>query len=260
MRMVLIWVVVITAAYFIFVEIVRLRYEVPILMYHRVDYPDRESPGLYVTPQTFEKQMQFLKAHNYRVLPLKEVVRMIKNKERVPLNTVVITFDDGYLDNFTNAFPVLKKLEFPATIFMISNNIGKDGWLAEEDLRILDEAGIAIESHTANHAFLPEISDDEQVEELVRSKQRLEEVLGRPVTLFSYPAGGCTLDLAAKVESAGYEGAVTTNYSKKRHDPYRLHRVKVGESRGNLFNFWAKTTGLYQLGKRRVEAKGYEAD
>ena len=228
-------------------------YEPAILMYHRVGYPENNS-GLFVTPAVFERQMEFLKAHNYRVLPLAELVREIKSGEKVTMNTVVITFDDGYLDNFRNAFPVLKKMDFPATIFMITGNIGGDKWLSEEDLRILDGSGVAIGSHTVNHAFLPALPEAQVQNEISESKKRLEEILGHPVTLFSYPAGGTNPKIAGLVRAQGYEGAVTTNYGNQSYDPYALHRVKAGEAQGNLFNFWIKTSGFYHLGKKHVKA------
>ncbi len=225
-------------------------------MYHHVDYSaSGDSSSTVVTPQTFERQMEFLKLHRYRVMELSELIRRVKAGERIPSKTVSITFDDGYLDNFTNAFPVLKKMRFTATIFVISSNVGREGWLSEEDLRILDGSQIAIGSHTAHHAFLPDLSREEAKKELTDSKAALEKILMHPVTLFSYPAGGLTPDTQTLVKEAGYEGAVTTNYGQDRRDPYALHRIKVSDASGNLFNFWSKVSGYYLLGKKRVQAK-----
>lgn len=234
-------------------------YEVPVLMYHLVEVPVKES-SLYVRPDSFEKQMEFLKLHRYNVVPLARVFDDLKAGRRIPPNTVTITFDDGTLDNFRNAFPVLKKMGFPATIFMITDNIGRPGWLSAEDLKILDESGIAIGSHTVSHAFLPEKTPEEVRMELAESKKVLEALLGHEVTLFSYPAGGVTPAVRQAVIDAGYAGAVTTNYGKTRHDPYALHRVKISDSSRNLFNFWHKTSGLYRVGRKTVEYKGGSAE
>ena len=231
----------------------RANYEVPILMYHRVDdFAERSS--IMVSSETFERQMEFLKVHHYNVLPLSDILACIKSGKKLPPKSVSITFDDGYLDNIKNAFPVLRKMGFPATVFMITSNIGKENWLSAEDLRILDEAGVSIGSHTANHAFLPSLDSAAVEAELKVSKKNLEDVLGHPATLFSYPAGGFTPRVRSLVEGAGYEGAVTTNHGKDKHDPYALHRVKITEAKGNLFNFWAKTSGMYQTGKKRAQA------
>lgn len=227
-------------------------YEVPILMYHHVDVVPKGS-SVHVSPEAFERQMEFLKIHSYRVIPLADLVEKLKKRSNIPAKTVVITFDDGNLNNFKNAFPILKKMDFPATIFMITDNIGKEGWLSEEDLRILDESGISIGSHTAHHAYLPDLDEEMIDAELVQSKARLEDLLGHPVTLFSYPAGGATQDIADHVKATGYAGAVTTNYGKGRRDAYRLHRIKIKDAGGNLFGFWLKVSGLYHLGKKRIE-------
>jgi peptidoglycan/xylan/chitin deacetylase (PgdA/CDA1 family) len=229
----------------------RLNFEVPVLMYHNVAQSNERS-SLYVSPGTFERQMEFLKLHRYNVVPLAELFEMLKAKKKIPPKTVAITFDDGFLDNFQNAFPVLRKMGFPATIFMITRNLNEKGWLSEEDLRILDSSGIAIGSHTVNHAYLPDLRTDDVVFELEESKKKLERVLDHPVTLFSYPAGGFNGYTRALVIEQGYAGAVTTNRGLTKHDPYALHRVKITEGKGSLFNFWLKVSGLYQVGKKRI--------
>ncbi len=228
-------------------------YEPAVLMYHRIGYPD-SNPGLFVSPEVFERQMEFLKIHNYHVVSLAYLISIVKSGQPVPMNTVVITFDDGYLDNFVNAFPVLKKMDFPATIFMITDNIGKEGWLTEEDLRVLQESSVVIGAHTQSHAFLPPLIRGQMESEIGGSKSRLEAILGRPVTLFSYPAGGVSEEVEQVVRDAGFDGAVTTNYRVRSLDPYALRRVKISDAHGNLFNFWAKTSGFYQVGKKKVEA------
>ena len=227
----------------------RYLYEAPVLMYHHVG---SGSDSTFVTSESFERQMEFLKVHHYRVIGLAQLIHEIREGKSIPGKTVCITFDDGNLDNFRDAFPVLKKMGFPATIFMITANIGRSEWLSEEDLRILDESGIAIGSHTVHHAFLPKLYAEEIQAELTGSKIALETALGHEVTLLSYPAGGLTPAIKDWVREAGYEGAVTTNYGREKHDIYSLHRIKVGESSGNLFNFWLKVSGYYQLGKKRV--------
>jgi peptidoglycan/xylan/chitin deacetylase (PgdA/CDA1 family) len=235
-------------------------YEVPILMYHHVDF-NPEHSSIYVSPDIFESQMEFLKVHGYKVLPLEEIAASVKAKKKFSPKTIAITFDDGYLDNIKNAFPVLRKMGFPATIFMITENIGKEEWLSEEDLKILSESGISIGSHTARHRFLPEISEPELIEqELLEPKKRLEEILGKPVTLFSYPAGGFRPAIEQMVKQAGYEGAVTTNYASQANDPYAMRRIKITERGGNLFNFWFKTSGFYSFSRKKVKAVSYDAE
>ncbi len=238
----------------------RANYEVPILMYHRVGAGQHLNSSTDVSLQTFERQMEFLRIHHYNVISLLDLADLLRAQKRIPYNTVVITFDDGTLDNFENAFPVLKKMRFKATIFMITGNVGKEGWLSEEDLKILEGAGIQIGSHTHNHAFLPRVSIENAIAELQESRNRLEKILGHPIFLLSYPAGGVTKAVRQLSEQAGYQCAVTTNYASKRkemwggtrYDVMALRRVKISESRGSLFSFWLKVSGLYHLGKKRI--------
>ncbi len=248
---------VLAAAVVLFVSAIAAKdafYEVPILMYHLIDEPAKGS-SIYVGVDSFERQMEFLKLHRYHVVPLESLAEDIKSGKKIPWKTVAITFDDGTLDNFTNAFPILRKMGFPATIFMITSNIGRPGWLGEEDLRILDSSGITIGSHTMSHAFLPELSAEEVRTELTGSKEKLEALLGHEVKLFSYPAGGVTPEVEEAVKEAGYTAAVTTNYGTLRGDPLMLRRVKVSDSSRNLFRFWSKVSGFARAGKKSVEYK-----
>ncbi len=144
-------------------------------------------------------------------------------------------------------------MNFPATIFMITENIGKEGWLGAEDLRVLESSGVSIGSHTAHPAFFPDLKKEAIVLELRQSRNELEKILGHPVFLFSYPAGGVTKEAEELAAREGYHGAVTTNYGKQRLDLYALKRIKITERDGNLFSFWAKLSGLYSLGRRRVD-------
>lgn len=225
----------------------KTNYEVPVLMYHHVGAGSGFSDD--VSTKTFEAQMEFLKVHGYRVMSLEDLFEHLSAKKPLPPNAVAITFDDGNLDNFRNAFPILRKMRFRATIFMVTDNIGREGSLSEEDLKILDSAGIAIGSHTAGHTYLPEAPRETAIWELQSSRNRLEKILGHPVFLLSYPAGGFTEEIKTLAKEAGYHGAVTTNRGARRHDVFALRRVKATEGGGNLFNFWSKVSGLYRVGK-----------
>ena len=150
---------------------------------------------------------------------------------------------------------VLDGNDFPATIFMITDNINKRGWLAEEDLRILDQSGVSIGSHTAHHAHLPDLNPEQVTFELRESKRRLEEIFGHPVRLLSYPSGGYNSEVQKIAQKLDYQGAVTTNRGRERNDLYALHRVKISEGRGSLFNFWFKISGVYSVGKKRPEVE-----
>jgi peptidoglycan/xylan/chitin deacetylase (PgdA/CDA1 family) len=221
-------------------------YMTPILMYHHVDERWQEWK-LSVSPRSFSRQMEFLKAHRYNVLSLSQYIDLLKRGERVPRKSVVITFDDGYDNNFTEAFPVLKKLEFPATIFVQVDGVGREGYMDWDDITILLENGIEIGSHTMHHGFLPDISDEAMRSEIFESKAALESRLQRPITLFSYPGGGFNAKARQLVIDAGYEGSAATHPGPDYPDldPYALKRIRISRTSDNLFVFWLQLSGFY---------------
>ncbi len=221
-------------------------YLTPVLMYHHIDGNWRESK-LSVSPESFAKQMAFFKKHGFRVLSLGEYVRMLKNGERVPRKSAVITFDDGYEDNYTTAAPILKQMGFPAVIFIQADGTGRPGYLTEAQIRELIASGITIGSHTVHHGFLPKLSPEDRKKEITESKKILEEKYGLPVLLFSYPGGGFNADVRKDTIDAGYEGAVATHPgpSYPYRDPYALKRVRISRTADNPIVFWLQVCGFY---------------
>lgn len=221
-------------------------YMTPILMYHHIDERWQEWK-LSVSPASFARQMEFLKAHRYNVISLSEYLELLKNKKPMPRKSVVITFDDGYDNNFTEAFPVLKKINFPATIFVQVDGVGRKGYMTWDDILILAENGVEIGSHTMHHGFLPDLSDEEMKKEIYESKAALEERLERPVTLFSYPGGGFNAAARQHVIDAGYIGATATHPGPDYPDldPYALKRIRISRTSDNLFVFWLQLSGFY---------------
>jgi len=228
-------------------------YVLPVLMYHSIDYNDRITK-LSVSPESFEAQMEFLHKKRYNVLTLKEAIAFIMKKKRVPPKTLVITFDDGYYNNYAYAYPVLKKYKIPATIFVITSKMGEPGFINRKQLREMSDSGlITIGSHTVNHLWLPDISPKDLRYEVAESRRILEETLGKGVDTFCYPIGAFDENVKKTVEESGYICAVTTNpgWFKRTDDIFAIKRIKITRSSDNLFIFWAKTTGLYTWYKER---------
>ncbi len=226
---------------------------VPVLMYHSID-PDHKESSLSVSPETFKRQMEFLHKHRYNVVGLDKVVSYIEKKEKMPPRTVAITFDDGAYNNYSQAYPVLKKLSIPATIFVIVDLVGSTGRVGWKDLQEMSGSGIIdIGSHSKSHPWLTSLGKKDLWEEVAGSKKILEERLGRPVNSFCYPGG--IFDERAKLaaKEAGYISAVATNPAKgnSRNDVYAIKRVKISASADNLFVFWVETTPLYTWIKDR---------
>ncbi|PIU40931.1 MAG: polysaccharide deacetylase [Candidatus Omnitrophica bacterium CG07_land_8_20_14_0_80_42_15] len=230
------------------------RYVVPILGYHRLGY---DSGRLFVTPENFDKQMAYLKNKGYEVISLDELIDGIKSAKRLPHKTVVITFDDGYEDNYHYAYPILKKYKFPATIFLIANRIGKTDYINRDEIKVMSNDNILFGAHTKEERYLPYIKEKEILwDEIAGSKKVIEEITGKPVNCFSYPSGVFTEEIKKVVKEARFKGACTTNkgFSKLNKDVYELKRVKITNSEMvKPFSYWAKLSGYYNLfrkGKR----------
>lgn len=221
-------------------------YLTPILMYHHVDGRAGEWK-LSVSPQSFAAQMEYLYQNDYQVLDLGDYIGRLKKGQKIPGKTVVITFDDGYKNNFTEALPVLKKYGFPSTIFIQVDGIGREGYMTQEEIKTLIKNGIHIGSHTVHHGFLPDLSVEDKRSEIVLSKKTLEEALGIPVPLFSYPGGGFDAVSRQIVVESGYAGAVATHPGRDypNKDPYALKRIRISRTSDNLLVFWLQLSGFY---------------
>lgn len=232
---------------------IRSNYLLPIIMYHSVTPQATRENRISITVKAFERQMRFLKEHNYNVVTLETARDFIKNKNKIPARTVAITFDDGYKDNYTYAFPILKKYNFPATIFIIINEVGRlaGDRLSWNQIRAMQDSGlISIGSHTFNHPILTEVNSSQQLKnEIFDSKTALEERLGRKITIFSYPSGRFNAKVRQLVIEAGYQMAVATNPGNKypNDDIFALKRLRISENAGNLFIFWVETSGFYNF-------------
>jgi len=225
---------------------------VPVIaMYHSVGHEGRTLDGygekLNVTPEAFQKQMEFLKDKRYNVMPLARLVEMMKEKKKIPHKTIAITFDDGLKNNYTYAYPVLKKCGFPATIFVITDYVGKENFLDWNEIKTMQENNISIGSHTMSHGWLPSMGDKKLRKEIFESKEILEQKTGRPVEVLSYPIGAFNKKAKKAARNAGYIGAVATNPGSKypSDDIYALKRIRISMTSDNMFVFWVETSGYY---------------
>ncbi|MFA4843018.1 MAG: polysaccharide deacetylase family protein [Candidatus Omnitrophota bacterium] len=248
---------VIIVLFLAFAGFIRQHYVVPIIMYHSVNPSAKPQNRLAITDAAFERQMRFLKEHHYNVLPLEDLARLIKGKIKIPPKTTAITFDDGYRDNYIYAFPILKKYNLPATIFIIVNEVGRPQGdkLSWDEIKEMQASGlITIGSHTLTHKYLEEIKTEGELrKEVFDSKRILEDKLSRQVNIFSYPSGTFTPLMRGLVIEAGYKLAAATNPGKNypNNDIFALKRLRISSTSDNLFVFWFETTGYYTFFKER---------
>jgi peptidoglycan/xylan/chitin deacetylase (PgdA/CDA1 family) len=235
--------VLVFAGWFIATEYL---YVVPILVYHRVEnisYTDTPT----VLAENFSKQMDLIHSKNYNVITLDELVEAIKTNRKLARNSVVITFDDGYENNYKFAYPALKKYNFPATIFIISRKIGQKDYLSWDEIRQMQQNNISFGAHSRTHPYLPAISSKQQKEEIAGSKEDIEQKLNTEVKYFCYPVGGFNREVISLVKQSGFKGACTTNKGKGwlNKNIYALKRIKMKDSDIKAFNLWRKLCGFY---------------
>ncbi|MDD5432864.1 MAG: polysaccharide deacetylase family protein [Candidatus Omnitrophica bacterium] len=235
----------------IYFNILRQNYVVPILMYHSVSPQASRKTMLVVSPETFERQIRFLKQHNYKVVPVEKIANLIKNKEKIPFGTIAITFDDGFKDNYTYAFPVLKKYKIPATIFVIVNEVGRPQGdrVSWDEIKEMQDSGlVVIGSHALGPEPLVKINSQEQVRrEIFESKRVLEEKLGKKINIFCYPEGMFNPVIRQLVIDAGYLGSVATNPGRNYPDDdiFALKRLRISENAKSMFVFGVEASGFY---------------
>ena len=204
---------------------------VPVLMYHSIGF--EKGNQLRVPIEKFKEQMKFLKDNGYTTLSLDELYDFFNNNKAIPYKSVAITFDDGYEDNYVNAYPVLREYGFKATMFVITSTIDKkDYCLNSNQLKEMQSNGIAIESHTVNHEELDKISYAKQLDTLKKSKAMIENIVSKEVYYICYPVGKWNNDTIIAAKQAGYKMAFTTKNSlaNKTNGLYSINRVRINAS------------------------------
>ena len=202
--------------------------KVLILNYHKID---NTFISLAVRPDDFDTQMKYLSENGYHTISPDELYESLAGTGELPDNPVMITFDDGYEDNYVNAYPILKKYGFKATIFVVTSFLDKNkkGYMSWDQAREMDANGISIQSHTVDHKSMTDLTDDQLRMELVDSKKKAEKELGHPVNYMAYPTGTYNLHIAQMVKEAGYKAAFTIKYGNvdKASNIYALERVPI---------------------------------
>lgn len=225
-----------------------------ILNYHRVGTPPPEVRyrGMYVSPQMLTWQIALLKLRGLRFVTVADGV-----KAGCPKDACAITFDDGYCDNFEQGFPVLKKAGIPATIYVVTGDVGKRGvtWQEAGDkvssdlmnwqqLKQLETEGWEIGSHASDHVHLGRRTKEEQRPFLENSWRDFIENLGHAPRSFAYPYGSFNQDTMKILQSLGCEAAVTTNkYGQNTETTSKLmlHRQPA---RGHALHHGLKSLAL----------------
>ena len=199
-------------------------YRVPVLMYHAVSDNIWGIPELFVSPSTLEQQIQALIENGYTAITFEDLYRIDEIEK-----PVMLTFDDGYDDNYTELFPILKKYNVKATVFVIVNDLGKNHKLTKEQVKEMSDSGlVSIQSHTMSHNYLDGMSESSLIREHYNSMIELARITGKQPFVMCYPTG----------KSSGYSRNITAQYYEyglcmsgpcwvTGEAPYRIYRYYI---------------------------------
>ena len=205
---------------------------VPIILYHRIDTSPINS-RYYVPPEKFEAQMKLLHDWGYTSITATMLIEAITKGAELPPRPFLLTIDDGNLDNYTNAFPIMQKYGFTGTLYLVGNYVGADGYMSVEQVLEMHNAGWEVGSHSLNHLDLTKIGSDRARDEVIRSKKVLEEMLGIPVLTFAYPFGALNKAAMDYVRTAGYIGAMGASGYTPAQGTWNLYYLQRVEIKGS---------------------------
>ena len=217
---------------------------IPILAYHSLD---KSGSVISLSPEIFRYQMEFLHSRGYRVYTVSKYIKFIKEGGEITRPAVVLTFDDGFANFLTAAAPVLREYGYRGTIYVPANFIGRRSdftslvdltILSGNEIRHLSEEGFEIGSHSLSHSNLTALALDQARNEVVRSKEILEDLTGKEVRTFCYPRGDYNREIVELVKAAGYQSAVSLRPGNRNaaEDLYILNRITIGP-RDSLTSF-----------------------
>jgi peptidoglycan/xylan/chitin deacetylase (PgdA/CDA1 family) len=209
--------------------------KIPILMYHYVenvkDKKDTIRIGLNTPPKIFEEQLTTILKNEYTPVTQTEIIDFLKNKSEMPNKPIAITFDDGYEDFYTVAFPILKKYQVKATIYIIVDFLDYPNYMTRGQLdEIANSDLVEIGSHTLNHIYLKTANKNLAEKEIDESKKLLESYIQREIKSFAYPYGAFNEDAKNIVEESGYQSAVSVipGINQSLSNEYFLYRLRPG--------------------------------
>jgi peptidoglycan/xylan/chitin deacetylase (PgdA/CDA1 family) len=232
---------------------------IPVLLYHQVAEKDcrDDAAGISTTPEGFARQMSYLHRAGFRTLSLEALNSEDGCAHRNAGKRIAITFDDGYLDFYTEAFPVLRKHGFAATVFLVTDFIGqqaggngcsRDRYLDLKHIREMARHGISFQSHSCSHPDLTRLGDRGLHRELSASAKIIEDRLGKAVSYFSYPYGLFNRRVKNAVCECGYRAAFAV--FKAGRDKFEMPRLMVSRKdspasfklKASGFGLWARDT------------------
>jgi peptidoglycan/xylan/chitin deacetylase (PgdA/CDA1 family) len=209
----------------------------PILMYHYLgDHPPADDRPWTISPRRFRRQLHWLRAQGFQALTLDAALAVLCDGAEMPERACWLSFDDGHVSCHALAAPILAEFGWTASFFIITDRVGRAGYLDWAQCRELAEAGFAIQSHGTAHAKLTGIAPEAAEQEITISKQEIEQRVGRPVLAYAYRGGHYNASVQAQVQAAGYRCALSCRAGANDRDTdlYALRRYAIKEADGWL--------------------------
>lgn len=206
---------------------------VPVLTYHRVAPLSAVGQlDLKVDPANFAAELQALHAAGYHTIHQSQLFDALYKGAALPPKPVIISVDDGYVDDVRTILPDLQRWNMVGTFFVITGRMSEPGFLSADQIRELDRAGMDVGDHTAHHLDLPALTASELSSETAGSKHVLEGVLGHPVYYFAYPFGAFNSTVVSAVRAAGFTMAYSTagGTTESTQAPLTMPRIHVGRA------------------------------
>jgi peptidoglycan/xylan/chitin deacetylase (PgdA/CDA1 family) len=218
----------------------RASVRMPMPLYHYIEYVqdpnDKGRQSLDIRPDLFEKQLADMQKAGYTTLWVKDVPKLLSGEEKLPEKPVVLTFDDGYADFYTDALPLLKKYQAKGTLYIINDLLNTPGYLTNAQVKEIIASGLVeIGAHTLDHKNLKSTPIAEQKRQIFESKAGLEKEFGITMETFAYPYGAYSDQTVALAKEAGFTAAVSVDAGNidSEKNLFVLPRTRAGALIGN---------------------------
>ena len=203
---------------------------VPVLGYHSIANDEIGKNPIIIGKKRFRDHMKAIKESGYTTITVGDLDDYLNNKKNLPRKSVLITFDDGYEDNYSNAYPELKSLNMKATFFVAPSLLNQQRYMSTREVKELSDNGFDIQSHTDSHVDLTSLPYDKQLEQMKHSKEEIEKITGKQVISAAYPMGLHNEDTFRAMKECNYSLGFTVNrgFVRKRcKNNLELNRVLV---------------------------------
>ncbi len=233
--------------------------QIPILLYHDLvsagqpnEKQGEATQGTVVTANNFKNQIKYLHDNGYKTISLDQYMLFRQRNLSFPPRSIILTFDDGHISNYTLAFPILRQYGYTACFFIVTKRINTEFHLNRDQIMEMHRSGMEFGSHGATHSFLPLLSRSELKSELLESKQTLEKILKKEIHYLAYPGGHYNSHVLRAAKVAGYYGACSCiqGFNRFGTDLFSLRGIEIRSGFDALgFNslFDPLHIGLYQF-------------